>query len=113
MLSMKKNRLVFYIIFSAFHLFIFFFSLYVDSQSQNLQFLLSLQSKIWMLKYGSLLGIILLAIDLIWDWKGYRIYKKENDHLKHELNTLKAKLFDLQEAAKNMVPRTTEVKNKP
>lgn len=111
---MKKNRLVFYAIFSCFHLFLFFFSLYVDSQKNNIQFLLSLQSKIWLLKYGSLFGLVLLTTDLIWDWKVYRIYKKENDKLNHEINTLKAKLFDFQEADRNTsAHKVSEFKNKP
>ena len=97
---MKKPRLVFYIIFSAFHLFLFLFTLYIDSQKQNIQFLLSLQSKIWLLKYGSFLGIVLIATELIWDRKVNRTFIKEKDQLNHELNSLKAKLFDLQESEK-------------
>lgn len=98
---MKKNRLIFYAVFGGFHLFLFFFSLYVDSQKENIQFLLSLQGKIWLLKYGSFLGLILLATDIVWEWSSERTFKKENDQLNHELNMLKAKLFDLQEAAKS------------
>ena len=93
---MKRKRLIFYAIFSTFHLFIFFFSLYVDSQKQNIQFLLELQSKIWMLKYGSFFGLTLLVIDLFWDWRIMQSHKKEKDQLQHEINSVKAKLFDLQ-----------------
>ena len=98
---MKKNRLIFYAVFGAFHIFLFFFSLYIDNQKENIQFLLSLQGKIWLLKYGSFLGLVLLVTDIIWEWSSERSFKKENDHLNHELNMLKAKLFDLQEAAKS------------
>lgn len=94
---MSNNRIIFYCIFAAFHLFLFFFSLYVDSQRENVQFLLTLQSKIWMLKYGSFLGLLLLAINFIWDWRNTRAHRKEKDHLNHEINVLKAKLFDIQE----------------
>jgi hypothetical protein len=110
---MKKNRLVFYAIFSCFHLFLFFFSLYVDSQQNNIQFLLTLQSKIWLLKYGSLFGLSLLTIDLVWDWKVYRAFKKENDQLHNEINNLKAKLFDFQEASRGTTaPKVSDLKNK-
>lgn len=110
---MKKNRLIFYIVFSSFHLFIFFFSIYVDSQKNNIQFLLSLQSKIWLLKYGSLIGIILLATDLVWDWSARREFKKEKDILTHEIDALKAKLFDLQEANRKIeIRKPTEVGGK-
>lgn len=108
---MKKNRLVFYIIFSSFHLFIFFFSLYVDSQKNNIQFLLTLQGKIWLLKWGSLFGIILLAIDIVWDWNARRTFKNEKDKLNHEIDALKAKLFDIQDASREItIQKTTTEK---
>ena len=94
---MTKNRIIFYIIFAGFHLFLFFFSLYVDSQKENVQFLITMQSKIWMLKYGSFLGLFLLMISIVWDLRKDKRHKKETDHLNHELNSLKAKLFDMQE----------------
>jgi hypothetical protein len=96
---MNKNRAIFFTIFAGFHLFLFFFSLYVDSQKENFQFLMNLQSKIWMLKYGSLAGLILLVINIIWDWRLQKANSKEKDQLSHEIKTLKAKLFDLQEEA--------------
>ncbi|HLT81709.1 MAG TPA: hypothetical protein VKZ86_11805 [Cyclobacteriaceae bacterium] len=94
---MSNNRIIFYCIFAAFHLFLFFFSLYVDSQRENVQFLLTLQSKIWMLKYGSFLGLLLLGVAVLWDWRDMRAHRKEKDQLNHEINVLKAKLFDIQE----------------
>lgn len=97
---MNNNRVIFYIIFAGFHLFVFFFSLYVDSKKENVKFLLNLQTKIWMLKYGSFLGVFLLIVNIVWDWRKTRIHKKETDHLNHEVNSLKAKLFDLQEESR-------------
>lgn len=97
---MKKNRLIFYSFFALFHLFIFFFSLYVDGQKDNFHFLISLQKKIWLLKYGSFIGLVLLAIDVVWLMRGERKHGQEKKHLEHEVNSLKAKIFDLQEAAK-------------
>lgn len=97
---MKKNRIIFYAVFALFHLFIFFFSLYMDSQKDNIQFLLSLQKKIWMLKYGSFIGLILLLADIIWLMRSDKEHQRK--HLQHEseMTSLKAKLFDLQEDAK-------------
>src|SRR5690606_37017032 len=83
---MSNNRIIFYCIFAAFHLFLFFFSLYVDSQRENVQFLLTLQSKIWMLKYGSFLGLLLLGVAVLWDWRDMRAHRKEKDQLNHEIN---------------------------
>jgi hypothetical protein len=101
---MKKNRLIFYIVFAVFHLFIFFFSLYMDSQKDNIQFLLSLQKKIWMLKYGSFIGLLLLVVDFIWLKRDEKASERELMKHEAEMTSLKAKLFDLQEDAKRNNP---------
>jgi len=105
---MKKNRLIFYGFFALFHLFIFFFSLYVDSQRDNLQFLLAMQKKIWMIKYGSFVGLVLLAIDVVWLLRGERSHSREMSKLEAEMMQLKAKLFDLQEEARKPLPPAEE-----
>jgi hypothetical protein len=101
---MKKNRLIFYAFFALFHLFIFFFSLYMDSNKNNLDFLFALQKKISWLKYGSFIGLILLAVDIIWLMRSERDYARERTRIDAEMTSLKAKLFDLQEAAKRPLP---------
>jgi hypothetical protein len=105
---MKKNRLIFYGFFALFHLFIFFFSLYVDSQSNNLEFLFSMQKKIWMLKYGSFIGLVLLVVDVVWLLRSEKDHSREVTRLEADMTNLKAKLFDLQEAAKKPVPPVQE-----
>lgn len=97
---MKRNRLIFYSVFGALHLFIFFFSLYMDGQKENFQFLIQMQGRIWMLKYGSFILLILMATNVILHYRDNRRNIREKDALNKELNDLKAKLFDLQEAAK-------------
>jgi hypothetical protein len=72
----------------------------MDSQKDNIQFLLSMQKKIWMLKYGSFIGIVLLIVDIIWLYRGEREHLRAKSQLESEMTSLKAKLFDLQEAAK-------------
>lgn len=61
------------------------------------------------MKYGAFLGLILLVVDVLWDRSSMKESEKQKDALTHELNTLKAKLFDLQEAAK-VAPTAKEVK---
>jgi hypothetical protein len=97
---MKKNRLIFYSVFGALHVFIFLFSLYMDSQKENFQFLFQLQGKIWMLKYGSFILLILMAVNVILHYRDNRRNLREKDQLNQELNLLKAKLYDLQEELK-------------
>ncbi|MCK6618742.1 MAG: hypothetical protein L6Q51_13980 [Cyclobacteriaceae bacterium] len=95
---MKKNRLIFYAVFGALHLFIFLFSLYMDSQKENFQFLIQMQGKIWMLKYGSLILLVMFATNVILHYRDNRRNNGEKEKLTTELNTLKAKLYDLNEA---------------
>lgn len=97
---MKKNRLIFYSVFGVLHLFIFVFSLYMDSQKENFQFLIQMQGRIWMLKYGSFILLVLFAMSLVLHYRDNRRNEREKKELVAELNNLKAKLYDLQEAAK-------------
>lgn len=105
---MKKNRLIFYSVFGALHLFIFIFTLYMDRQHDNLDFLLFMRGKIWMLKYGSFLLLILMVVNVILHYRDNRRNIREKEQMLQELNTLKAKLYDLQEAAKTAVPAKEE-----
>lgn len=98
---MKKNRLIFYSVFGALHLFIFLFSVYMDSQKENFQFLFQLQGKIWMLKYCSFVLLILMIVNVILHYRDNRRNRREKDQLNQDLDSLKARLFDLQESAKN------------
>jgi hypothetical protein len=111
---MTKNRLIFYAIFAAFNLAAFIFTLILEN---NTQMLFSMVQYVPWFKYGTLLGLILVIIDVIWSWFINRESQKEKAALTHELNTLKAKLFDLQEEAKSMsnVPKspTTPTQKNP
>ncbi len=97
---MNQRRRIFFYIFGVYHLFILFFVIYVESQKEDLSVLYGLYSKISMLKYGAVLGIILFVVDFAWSWFESRNNRKEHDTLLHENNTLKAKVYDFQEAAK-------------
>ena len=101
---MTKNRLIFYAIFAAFNLGAFIFTLILEN---NTSMLFSMVQYVPWFKYGALLGLILVIIDVIWSWFINRETQKEKAALTHELNTLKAKLFDLQEESKSLnLPKT-------
>lgn len=91
---MKKNRLIFYSVFGALHLFILFFSLYMDSNSENISLLLKLQGKIWMLKWGSLILLVLFVTNVILHIRDNNRHKKNLDQQEKEIIDLKAKLYD-------------------
>ena len=97
---MKKNRLIFYAIFGAFHLLMTIFAFYVDSRSTDFVFLGEMLKWIPWLKWATIIGLILLVTDIVWNSTDTKELSKENAALHQEMNTLKAKLFDLQEDAK-------------
>jgi len=94
---MNKKRLIFYSVFAAFHIGAFIFTLLM----QDFSFLTSMFKYIGWFKYITFLGIVLIVADVVWSWIVSRDAKKEKDALTHELNMLKAKLFDLQETARD------------
>jgi len=60
-------------------------------------------------KWITLFGLLILVVDFVWAWRVNKEAAKEKAALILELNTLKAKLFDLQEAAKTQsTPKTTD-----
>lgn len=97
---MKRNRLIFYAVFAVFHLFLVFFTIYVESNKTDFRFLTQMLEWISITKYGAMFGLILLAVDFFWVRKSDKSHEKEVDALNNELNVLKAKLFDMQESAK-------------
>lgn len=98
---MKKNRWIFFIIFAFFHLGAFIFTVVLEN---NTSLLFKMVGWVPFFKWITLLGLILLIIDIIWSRTIHRENEREKAALNHEHNTLKAKLFDLQEAAKPRNP---------
>lgn len=101
---MKKNRLIFYSVFGALHLFIFVFSLYMDGNSENLSFLIGMQSKIWMLKYGSFFLLMLFATSIVLHVRDNNRNKRVTDAQQREITELKAKLYDKGQQSKVPTP---------
>lgn len=93
---MKKNRLIFYAVFAVFHLVSFVFTILI----QDFSFLTRIYGYIPSFKYFAFFGLVLVAVDIIWTLTSNRNLGKEKSVLQNELNTLKAKLFDLQEELK-------------
>ena len=91
---MKKNRIIFYLIFALFHIAAFVFTVALGNDSG---FLMSMFGWVPYFKWVTLAGVVLVLIDFIWSWVATKDRQRERDALSHEVNTLKAKLFDLQE----------------
>jgi len=97
---MNKRRVIFFAIFGVYHLIIFAFTSYIDAQKQDLGVLTRMYGSLHLFKYGAILGVLLFVIDFIWSWRFSKSSEKEQEELKFEINNLKAKVYDLQEAAK-------------
>jgi hypothetical protein len=91
---MKKNRLIFYSVFGVLLLFIFFFSLYMDNNSENIGLLLKLQGKIWLLKWCSLVLLIMFVTGIILHVRDNKRNQRLQDAQSKENTELKAKLYD-------------------
>ena len=91
---MKKNRLIFYTIFGIYNIAAFIFAIALP----NIMF--NIVGYVPYFKYLALFGLILMIVDFAWAWKINKESAKDLEARETELNILKAKLFDLQEAAK-------------
>jgi hypothetical protein len=81
-------------IFALFHIAAFVFTITLDKDSS---FLMSMFKWVPWFKWITLFGLILFCIDVIWYLVAMNDAQREKAALAHEVNTLKAKLFDLQE----------------
>jgi hypothetical protein len=73
----------------------------MDSQKDNFAFLIDMQGRIWMLKYCSFILLLLFGTNIILHVRDNRRHKKEIDQLNLDLNTIKAKMYDIQEGKKS------------
>jgi hypothetical protein len=97
---MNKRRLIFFGIFGVFHLIAFVFTVVMET---NVSILLNLVSYIGAFKYITFFGLVLMVTDFVWAWQENRKAKKNEDAARLENNTLKAKVYDMQEAGKPKV----------
>jgi cell division protein FtsB len=100
---MNQRRRIFFAIFGGYHMIILFFTFYIGSKNIDFGVLAKLYAKISMLKYGAILGVVLFVVDFVWNWIETKNAEKEQEALRLENNTLKAKVYDFQQAAKPVV----------
>lgn len=93
---MNRRRLILYLIFVAYQIGAFTFTFLVDGHLD----LLGLLKYIPLFKYVAFLGILFIIIDVALYFKDWRSNKQEKKDLRDENTDLKARLFDMQEAAR-------------
>lgn len=103
---MNKRRLIFFAIFGVYHLTLFAFTLYLEANKGELSLLYGMLTRITWFKWGALLGVLLWITDVAWWWFEHRAIKKQQESARLENNTLKAQVYDLQQAAKEVAAST-------
>ena len=61
-------------------------------------------------KYITFFGLVLIITDFIWWWREIKSAGKEREASRLENNTLKAKVYDLQETGKSQSPGISNIK---
>ncbi len=98
---MTKNAKYSWLLLAAFMLIQLGASYLTYTNQNNLGFLMEMKDYIPFMFYFSLLGFILFGIAFMASRMDVNKAKKETTTLTSEINTLKAKLFDMQEAQTN------------
>lgn len=96
---MKKPKSIFYFIYFLFHIALLGVSIYVNYRSEDFEFLLWLRERMSLMVYVSIAGLILFIINIIMITMSFRSFNKETERMLKEVNGMKAKMFDLQEAS--------------
>lgn len=97
---MKNPRKTLIYIFLIFHLVHFIGALYIDARQDDLGFLLSIKGYLPWMKYFALTGLVLFLVAYIAVMRDSRLLRKSVDQAREEHTSLKAKLFDFQEASR-------------
>src|SRR5690606_38504274 len=98
---MKKNRLIFYTAFGVLLLVILIFSIVINNLAKTFDpSLFSLLKRMWISIVVSVILLLMLCVNVILHYRDNRRNEREKGQLNQELNTLKAKLYDLQEGTK-------------
>ncbi|MEQ8478139.1 hypothetical protein [Fulvivirga sp.] len=106
---MKKPKSIFFLVYLLFHITLLVVSIYVNYRSEDFEFLLYLRGKMSLMVYVSALGLVLFFINLIFSGLDARTSSKEKAALEQEVNALKAKMFDLQEATSSKRHESTTI----
>lgn len=97
---MNKRRLIFLSVFGVYHLSALALTIVMDTKKNDLSLLYSLFGKITLFKYGAFIGLLLFVAEVVWSWLESKKLEKEKEEMRHENNVLKAKVYDLTQAAK-------------
>lgn len=101
---MKKTKTIVFYVFLTYNLILFLATLYVESNQNDLGFLLEMKSYISFFKYFTFSGLILYLLSYFLIQRDSTILSKDIKKEQEEKTLLKAKLFDLQEESRKDIP---------
>lgn len=97
-IHMKKPKTIFYLVYFLFHVLLLAVSIYVNYKSEDFEFLLKLRANMSLMTYVSVAGLILFGVNMILVYMEARNFSHTKKKLEGEVNSWKAKLYDLKEA---------------
>ncbi len=94
---MTNIRIALYSIFGLYHVIAFGFTAYLDSNKNDWGLLTQMLTKIPLFKFGTLVGLLLIIIDIVLSWQASKKASTTIKNLQNEVNALKAKAYDQKE----------------
>lgn len=94
---MTRSRIIFYSVFGAYQLLAFVFTMIIENSAS---LLFRLVGYVGWFKFITFFGLLLIIVDFIWMWMDHRNHRRAEEASRLENNTLKAKVYDLQEGGK-------------
>lgn len=101
-------RSIFFIVYFIFHVAFLAVAIYVNYKSEDFEFLLWLRERMSLVVYVAVLGLVLFGINMLIYAMLSRSKKKELAVMDKEVNSMKAKMFDLQEATESLKSSVVE-----
>ncbi|MTI23017.1 hypothetical protein E1176_18445 [Fulvivirga sp. RKSG066] len=105
---MKKPKSIFYIVYFLFHVLLLGVAIYVNYRSEDFEFLLKLRANMTIMIYAAVAGMILFIINMVIITMEVRNHKQKKEKLENEVNSLKAKMFDLEHASSTPAATSSE-----
>ena len=110
---MKKGKTIFLIIYLVFHLVLLVAAIVVNLRAEDFEFLFSVRDNMASTVWFSIIGMILFIINVIMISMSTRNHEKEKEKLRQEVNSYKAKIYDLQDAKPTTPVTHSTPKNSP
>ena len=110
---MKNGKTIFLIIYLVFHLVLLGGAIVVNLRSEDFEFLFSVRDNMSVTVWLGIIGLILFIFNVIMISVATRNHHKKEEKLRQEINSLKAKVYDLQDIKRPAPkPVTPEHKDK-